>query len=391
MRRSGGLIALLIFALAAPPTGGAPAACQIVEGVGIGAVRLGMTVPAAFAAAGQTGESSTSGTEVVYDLPAPWAAVVADYGFVQRVVTRSPECQTTRGIAVGALATAVRDAYLGATVIVTTPARDGSYLSYPLLGVRFHLRNTQVDAIEVFYPIGATRVPPAPETTPGPRPAPGVTPAPGTWGVRSTTVRFDDAEFVVSGTVDNRGPARAAYAEIAALDAAGRRVGQGNAPLVPTPVPSGGASTFEVRLAVTDVVRRYTIAIRPATGGPVLAEASGEVRNLALFAPVVAKQLQVKVQATSPTPGRTGFVVVVTNASSLAVANASVTVEVNVTCRFGVTPRFAQETWTATVTVQALAPGASVQSPLSLSGGLCEGIAVEWAASTRVGEVRIRE
>jgi hypothetical protein len=26
-----------------------------------------------------------------------------------------------------------------------------------------------------------------------------------------------------------------------------------------------------------------------------------------------------------------------------------------------------------------------------LSGGLCEGIAVEWAASTRVGDVKIRE
>jgi hypothetical protein len=381
----------LILVVATAPTGGAPAACQIAEGVGIGAVRLGMTVPAALAAAGHAAEATTSGTEVVYDLPSPWLAIVADYGFVQRVATRSPECQTTRGIAVGALAAAVREAYLGATVIVTTPAREGSYLSYPFLGIRFHLRNNQVDAIEVFYPIGVTRVPPAPEATPGPRPSPGATPAAGIWGVRSTTVRFDDAEFVVSGTVENRGQARAAYAEVAALDAAGRRIGQGNAPLVPTLVPSGGASTFEVRLTVTDIVRRYTVAIRPAAGGPALAESTGEVRNLALFGPVVAKQLQVRVQATSATPSRTGFVVVVTNASSLPVASATVTVEISTTCRFGVTPRFAQETWTATVTIQSLAPGASVQSPLTLSGGLCEGIAVEWAASTRVGEVKIRE
>jgi hypothetical protein len=137
------------------------------------------------------------------------------------------------------------------------------------------------------------------------------------------------------------------------------------------------------------VVRRYVVTIRPAGAGPTLAEYSGEVKNLQLFGTVVAKQLQVQVQATSPTPARSGFVVVVTNASTLPVASASVTVEINATCRFGVAARFAQETWTATVTVQQLAPGASVQSPLSLSGGICDGIAVSWAASTRVGEVKV--
>ncbi len=389
MSGSRGLVALLILCLFAGPTRGAPAGCQVVEGVSIGGVRLGMTVPEAFAAAGRTGESSITGTEIVYDLPAPWSGVVADYGFVQRIATRAHECQTTRGIAVGAMAVSVREAYFGAKVIATTPVRDGSILSYPFLGVRFRLRGNQVDGIEVFYPIGVTRVPPAaPEAAPSPRPDPG---AAGAWSVRSTAVRFDDAEFVVSGTVENRSQTRAAYAEVSALDAAGRRVGQGNAPLVPTPVPSGGVSTFDVRLNVTDVVRRYIVTIRPANGGPMLTESSGEVRNLALFGPVVARQLQVKVQATSPTPARSGFVAVVTNASSLAVASASVTVEINATCRFGVTPRFAQETWTATVTVLQLAPGASVQLPLSLTGGLCEGIAVEWAASARVGEVRIRD
>jgi len=389
MRGSRGLIALLILCLFTGPTQGGPAGCPVVEGASIGGVRLGMTVPEAFAAAGRTGEASISGTEVVYELPVPWSGLVADYGFVQRIATRAYECQTTRGIAVGATAISVREAYFGATVIATTPVRDGSVLSYPFLGVRFRLRNNQVDGIEVFYPIGVSRIPPAaPQAAPSPQPGPT---AAGAWSVRSTAVRFDDAEFVISGTVENRSQARAAYAEVSALDAAGRRVGEGNAPLAPSLVPTGGVSTFEVRLSVTDVVRRYTVTIRPANGGPALTESSGDVRNLALFGPVVAKQLQVKVQATSPTPARSGFVAVVTNTSSLAVASALVTVEINATCRFGVAPRFAQETWTATVTVQQLAPRASAQFPLSLTGGLCEGIAVEWAASTRVGEVKIRD
>ena len=399
MRRSWGLVALLVLGLLTGPTRGAPGGCAVVEGVGIGGVRLGMTVSAALAVVGRAAGSSAPGTEVIYELPAPWSGMVADYGFVQRIATRTPECQTTRGIAVGANIAAVREAYAGATVIATTPARDGNLMSFPFLGIRFLVRGNQVEALEVFYPIGVAKITaPAPEAAPSPgppsaqpspRPSPTPTTAAGTWSVRSAAVRFDDADFVVSGTVENRSQTQSAFAEVQAFNAAGRRVGGGNAPLVPSPVPSGGISTFEVRLGVTDVVRRYVVTIRPAGAGPTLAEYSGEVKNLQLFGTVVAKQLQVQVQATSPTPARSGFVVVVTNTSTLPVASASVTVEINATCRFGVAAKFVQETWTATVTVQQLAPGASVQSPLPLSGGICDGIAVSWTASTRVGEVKV--
>jgi hypothetical protein len=179
---------------------------------------------------------------------------------------------------------------------------------------------------------------------------------------------------------------------VAAFNAAGRRVGEGNAPVQPSPVPSGGAASFEVRFPIADVVTRFTVTIRPARGGGKLADYTGQVRTPAIFAPVVARQLQVEVQARTPNPTRNDFGITVTNGSALVVTRATVTVEVNVTCRLTAAGQFVQEAWTGSVVIaQPLRPGASAQAVLTLAGGLCQGVAVQWSSSHRVGDVTIAE
>ena len=453
MRPSWGLIALLILSSLPGPTRGAPGGCPVMEGVGIGAVHLGMTVPAALAVVGCPAGSFTSGTEVVHELPAPWSGMVADYGFVQRIATRSPDCQTTRGIAVGATLAAVREAYAGATVVAMTPARNGSLLSFPFLGVRFQIRGNHVEAIDVFYPIGVTRVQP-PATAPRPGPTP--TTAAGTWGVRTAAGRLEGTTLVVIGTVENRGQALAAYAEVRAFNETGRQIGQGDAPLRPTPVPSETTANFEVRLPVEGVVRRYLVTIRPAGSlSASLAQLAGELRDPQQFASAVAQQLQVVIQSTTPNPNPRGFVVQVANRSTLGVSSVKVDVEITATCRVPAstppstlsrilvaqllaapasptpppptppspptpqpvptpqpspapptppptpggptpppavapTPRTIQERWTGSAVLQQIRAGGSAQTPVQISGGVCLEF-TSWSATTRIGEVKIAE
>ncbi len=151
----------------------------------------------------------------------------------------------------------------------------------------------------------------------------------------------------------------------------------------------GGAATFEVRIGVSEIVRRYTVTIRPVGSlSAVLAEYSGEVAGLQQFEAVVAKQLQATVQmAGSPM----GFAVVVTNRSPVPVASAAITARVVGTCRVPFpTPRVIQETRTASVVVQRIPPGGSSRALLELSTGICLEF-VTWSGTATIGEVKIGE
>lgn len=382
----------------------APADCTIVEGAGIGAVRIGMAAAAALSVAGPPQGQQTVGTQVIYALRAPWWWALANYGIIERISTRSPDCRTARGPRVGSTFAAVRDAYAGTMplVSVVTPTEGGEFLSYPLLGVAFRLRRDQVEAIEVFRadrlastpaaaatPVqGATS--PGAATTGGPTPTPTV--AAGSWGVRSTTARVDEGSLTVSGTIENRAAPRAVYVEVRALNPAGREVGRNDGPVFPNPVANGGSATFEIRVAIDDIARRYVVIVRPVgalTGS--LVEATGEVKDLQQFASVVAKQIQVQAQVQANPPTRDDFVVVVTNGSPLTVASVSISIEITATCRIPFpTPRTIQEIRSGSVVVTQLRPGASARAPLPVSPGACIEFAT-WSATSRVGEVRIAE
>jgi len=403
MYRIQAIIALLIAGLvvsALPASvGSAPASCAIVEGAAIGAVRIGMPVAAALSITGRPGGQQVVGSQVIYALRPPWWWMMADHGIVERISTRSPDCRTSRGARVGSPLAAVRDAYTNVIPLVSiiTPAVDGDVLSYPFLGVAFRLRRNQVEAIEVFR---ADRLASSPAPAPSPAqvpaspgaPSPTPTTAAGTWGVRSTAARIDEGALTVTGTVENRSAPRSVYAEVRAFNPAGRQVGQGESPVAPNPVPTGGAATFEVRVPIDDIVRRYVVTIRPL--GQVagsLAEASGEVRDLQQFASVVARQIQVATQTLVNPPTRDDFVIVVTNTSPLPVASVAVVVEITATCRIPFpAPRTIQEIRGGTVVVQQLRPGASARAALPVSIGTCIDFAT-WSATHRIGEVRIGE
>ncbi|MDR7481212.1 MAG: hypothetical protein QN183_02690 [Armatimonadota bacterium] len=377
---------------ARPAAGGAP--CVIVEGTGIGTLRIGQRVAEALAAAGGVTQERPAGRETLYTLRAPWAELAVVGGRVERISTRSRECRTARGLGVGSSAAAVRAAYASEPASVVVAVAGGDLLSYPFAGIRFLLSGDRVVAVEVLPAERLSRTPstptPAATATPG---APGVaSPAATGWTLGRLSATVDNLILVVSGVVTNRGRAQAAYAEVRALGPDGVPVAQGDAPLVPTPVPAGGTATFEVRLAIDTVVRRYVVTIRPAGSLTAsLADAAGEITNLQQFAGIVARQLQIAVAVQATPPTGDDFLVVVTNGSGVVVASVAVAAEVTVTCRIAVpTPRIIQEVRTGSAVVVQIRPGGQGRAPLPLSPGACAGFAT-WTASTRVGEVRIGE
>ncbi|MDI6772232.1 MAG: hypothetical protein QME77_06535, partial [bacterium] len=352
-----------------------PADCVIADGVGIGGVRLGMTARAALAITGAPLREQTAGTRVTYFLREPWAQIIADYGFVERIATRTAACRTARGVGPGSPGAAVRAAYADAAASISTTIPEGDLLSYPFAGVTFLLRRDRVEAVEAFRAeVGLRATPAAPaQTAPG-APSPTPTAAPGGWSVRASSARVEETTLIVTGTVENRGRPMVVYAEARAFAETGRRVAEGSAPLYPNPVPSGGTSGFEVRLQVSEVVRRYTVAIRPAgqiTGA--LAEHAGEIKGLAQFAKIIGRQLEASVHWVG---GAQGFVVVVTNRSSATVAGAMVAVQIEGACRQlppvpRAVPRFMQDTRTGTAAVGTIPPGGSARAAVELSPGIC--------------------
>jgi hypothetical protein len=397
------LLIVLAAASGPGPAAGAPAACAIVEGSGVAGVQIGMPVAAALSATGPATHQEATGNQVVYTLRAPWAQMVATAGAVSRIGTRASECRTARGVGPASTLIQIRQGYAGTEIATTTNIADGQVLSYPFLGIAFTVKNGRVDTVEVFRADSlpgsspaqrtpAPAAPPSPGTSPRPgAPSPTPTAAPGTWSVRSTSVRIDDTDLIVSGIVDNRSRGQNAYAEVVAFSPGGQRVGEGNAPLQPSPVPAGGSGTFEVRMAITDVVARYVVTIRAAGAGTRLADATGLIRSPTIFGPIVSKRIQVQVQARNPNPTRSDFVVNVTNGSGLAVSRVVVAVDIRVICRLTIGGAFVEETWTGTATAPQLRPGGSAQAPLSLSGGVCQGIASQWTPTFRVTDIAISE
>lgn len=394
------LLTVLLLAGPGPrPAAAAPTACRINEGSGIAGVQVGMPVAAALSITGAPVRQQTSGSKVIYTLRPPLHQMVADRGVVERVSTRSAQCRTVHGVGPGTGADAVRSPYSTSPISVFRRTPEGDLLSYPFAGIAFLLREDRVEAVEVFGADSLGLAPPAPAITPPPAAAPGASPAattaPGSWSVRSTATRVEGSTLVVTGVVENRDRALNAYAEVRLLGPTGQTVGQGESPLQPNPIPVGRTATFEVRVAVDEVVRRYAVFIRPF-GAPsaVLAQATGEIKDLHQFAAMVARQLTAQVRATSPLPDRNGFVAVVTNGSPLSVESATVTVQMTVTCRVAwlqdPTPRTIQETWTGTATVRAIGPRASSEAPLALSGGVCL-MFVTWTATTSISDVRIAQ
>lgn len=387
----------LAVLLGVPSIAGGSPACAIAEGGSIGAIRIGMTVQAALAISGAARAQEAAGGETVYTLRGPWSQMAADYGIVRRVATRAPECQTARRLGPGTASNAVRAAYSNASASLVTPLPDGGEtLWYPLLGIRFVIRRERVESVEVLRSEGrrsSSQAPPASTASPGQVGTPAE--ATVTWVIRSTSVQVQDDVLLVSGTVENRGRVAAPYADVRAYSGAGRLVARGDGPLVPTPVPAGAAATFEVRLRIDDVVRRYTVTLRPARSLTAsLAEHTGDVKNLQQFAPIVARKIQTAVEVTTNPPTRDDFVVVVTNGSPLTVAVATVSVELNITCHLANIQfpigRNIQELRAGNVVVQQIRPGQSARTPLPLSAGVCPQFGT-WSAAIRVGEVRIGE
>ncbi|MDQ7841636.1 MAG: hypothetical protein RDU83_11510 [bacterium] len=390
MRWTFALAAALIISASGASLFGGPADCAIMEGIGIGGVRLGMAAHAALAMTGAPLREQALGTRVTYVLREPWAQMIADYGFVERIATKTAACRTARGVGPGSPGAAVRTAYADAVASITTAIPEGDLLSYPFAGVAFLLRLERVEAVEVFRAEAGLRATPAApgRAAPG-APSPTPTTAPAAWSVRAATARVEDTTLIVTGTVENRGRPMVVYAEVRAFTEAGRRVAEGSSPLYPNPVPGGGTSGFEVRMQVNDVVRRYTVTIRPTgqiTGA--LAEHAGEIKGLAQFAQIIRKQLEASVQWVG---GPQGFVVVVNNRSSVTVAGATVAVQIEGACRlFLPVPRFVQDTRTGTATVGAIPPGGSGRAAVELSPGICQEF-TSWSATTRIADVRVND
>jgi len=397
------IAALILAAVATPAVLAAATPCAIVEGTGIGGVRIGMSVQAALAITGPATGQQASGRETAYALRGLWSRVVAESGLVTRVATSAQECRTSRGIAPGTAADVMRAAYSAASVSTITSVPGGELLSYPFVGIAFVVRGDRVGSVEVFRAdgppqSGARPLPPAP-TPQGTAPPQSTAPAaPGPsdgWVIRSTAAQVQGDVLIVTGTIENRGRAASPYAEVKAFDASGRQVARGDAPLTPTPVSAGGVATFEVRMTIDEVVRRYTVTLRPSRSlTATLAESSGEIKNMQQYSTLVARRMRVAVEVAASPPTPEDFSVLVTNTSSLPIAGAAVTVELTVTCRLAQINfpigRQISEQRSASVTVPPIAAGASSRAKLVLSSGVCPQFAT-WSATTRTGDVRIGE
>lgn len=395
-------VALAILTLSWPvgASAGQAVACPVVEGDSIAGIRIGMTTAAVFALAGSPLGQQVAGGQVIYTLRPPWSYLITERGVTQRIWARAGECRTLRHVGPGAAAAAVRQAYAGASVSGVTPTAEGDLLSYPFIGIAFLLRGEHVMAIEVFRPEGKPAgtmprsVPAAPAAPgPGPTDAPRPTPnaAPGTWSIRSTSGRVEGYTLIVTGAVENNDRTQSAYAEVRAFNAAGNQVATADGPLYPNPVPSGRTATFEARMTIDEVVRRYTVTLRPLRSlSATLAESSGVITDVQGFAAIVRRGVVLAVQVNASPPTRTDFVLVVTNGGALAIAGMTVAVEITGTCRVRIPAPVVpfREVLSASSTIEQLRPGASTRVNIQLSEGPCLQFAT-WSAQQRIVELRV--
>ena len=385
------IAALLLIMIAMPATGAAPA-CTIGEGAGINGVRVGSSIELALTVTGAPARQQTRAREVVFDLRAPWSQMIVEYGIVRRISTRASECRSARGTGPGSTLAQVRAAHADANVSGLFPAGDAQMLIYPFHGVAYLIRGDRVDQVDVFRSEVLTQTAPPPPPAAVPTGSPAATTAAGAWRVKEVNARVDGTTLIVTGVVENRSRAQTAYVEVRGIGEGGRIVGQGDTPLYPNPVPLDGTATFDLRIAVQDVPRRFTVTIHPTSQPNVtLAERTGEIKDLAELAEAVAQQLRIVLLSRPGVPNPRSFVVVVANPSSLSVASVSITVQVSATCRVPAptpTPRTIQEDWTGTVTIQQIGPGGSGQAAVPLSGGVCLEF-TSYTGTTKIEEVKI--
>jgi hypothetical protein len=395
-------VGIALAAVAATPqTAGRAAApqCAIIEGVSVGGLRIGMPAAEALTVTGPPTSQRTTDRQTLIALRAPWSSMVLEDQRVVRIETRSAACRTAGGIGVGVAERIARAVYASAAASITAPAGTGDWITYPFNGIALLVRRQRIEAVEVFRAdVAPGSQPAARPTSAGPQagstPAsPAPSPAPtraAAWGLRSLAARVHDTTLIVTGTVDNNTRSQAVFAEVRAFGARGQLVAQDDAPVDPSPLPAGRSGTFEARVAIDDVIRSFRVIIRP-TGSVVgsVVEGTGEIRDVAGFAPIVARRLSALVQTTVQPPTGDSLLVAISNGSSLVVSSVTVAVEITVTCRLAVpTPRTVQEVRTGTATIVQLRPGEIGRAPVTLSPGVCAEFAT-WAPVTRIGEVRV--
>lgn len=405
-----GLFALTILAPAAPsaPAGAAPL-CLVQDGQGIAAVRVGMGEAEMLRLLGPpAGQTSGGPSEVTYAFSGVVGQVTVVSGVVRRLATRHPTCITARGVRVGDGEAAVRAAYQQAPGSVRVHSGSMVRLLYPFDGVAFLLSSGAVVLIEVFLAEPLSRAAPqaaAAEVAPAPPKTPaGV-------ALQGVSGRLEDSTFVVSGSVVNSGAPVAVFVEIALLDADGGRLAEASGAVFPNPVGPGRTGSFQERIAVAAVVARFTVTVR-AMNPPhrVLAEATQEVGEVAQFAGMLDRMIDVAV--LPPAPGRpAGSAVAVTNRSPLRITGLSLEVTLRGVCR-NVTqppaplptvppqptpaPTVVRFTVTRTETVQlpVLGPRARAEVSIGTQGrGPCEGANSQWTVTWRVlaGSVQAAE
>jgi hypothetical protein len=380
--------------------------CTIVEGASIAGLRIGIPVTDAVAVTGPPTSQRAMDRQTQLGLRAPWSSMLIENQRVVRIETRSAACRTATGVGVGIAESVARAAYGSAMASITTSAgAAGDWVTFPFNGIALLMRRQRVEAVEVFTADDApgqrpasrpTGVGPSTGSSPaGPTPASPAAPAPlptraAGWALRSLAGRVDETTLIVTGSVDNNARPQAVFAEVRAFSTRGQLVAQDDAPVDPSPLPVGRSGTFEVRIAIDDVVRRFTVIIRPA-GSVVssLVEGTGEIRDVQGFAPIVARKLSALVQTTAQPPTGASLVVAMSNGSSLVVSRVTVAVEITVTCRVAFPiARMVQEVRTGTATVVQLRPGEIGRAPVSLSDGICPEFTT-WTPVTRIGEVRV--
>ena len=400
MRLAVPLIAAALLAAVPPsPIISAPIPCPVTEGVGVGAIRIGMPAAEALRLAGTPAGRITGAraAETVYLYATTLAQITVDSGVVSRVATRHPTCVTGQGVRIGDSEARVRLAYERAPGSLRGRAGVVTRYVFPFTGVEFVLTEGRVTLIEVFRPDALpARVTPPP-------PAPGSESA---VAFRSLTGRVEGTTFVVSGSVSNAGAPLALFVQVVLLGPDGGRVGEGTTTLVPNPVGGGRAGSFDVRLPLDDVVRRFVVTVRPMNRPTVaLAEATQDVKDAGAFTAVVLERLlEVTVLGATAERG-SGTFAAVTNRSSLKITGLVVEIEMRRTCTvlqpgnpLQPTPRPTPGTITfvdirkGTIRVAELLPNTRVEVPIDLSAtGPCLGAGVDWQATWKVLSGKVEE
>jgi hypothetical protein len=349
-------------------------------------VRVGAPV------AGALGQTSEAG-EITYTLRPPLARMTVANGVVVRVSTQSPDCATAIGVRPGAPRTALATAYASSAATIVTPLADGELVAYPFTGIRFVVRADRVHTVEVLAADSLPRsAAPATPSAPSSRASPsGPTTPAATWTVASASYGVEGTTLIVTGMAENRGAAMNVFADVAAYEASGVVVGRDSAPLTPSPVPTGGRARLEVRIPITDVVRRYTVDLRPAgSPGRSLARYAAGIASIASFGAIVIPHLKSDVRPIRMPPGTwDDLAVTVTNNSGYTVASALVDVELRVVCRIDVFPDrriLNRLQHTGRDRIGPIAPGATAQATPSIITDARRDCPVfmEWSATTRI-------